>query len=60
MNRIHIVAPLVLIAGVHIHAVGGAYLGQDAQAQEIVWQRDLDTATQVALDSTKPLLVVFR
>lgn len=60
MNRLHFMVPMALLAGVHIHAVGASYLGREAQAQEIVWLRDLDTATSIAVDSSRPLLVVFR
>lgn len=60
MIRYHLAVPLSLLAAVHVVAVGGSYLRRDAQAQEIVWQRDLDAATQQALDSTRPLLIVFR
>ncbi len=60
MIRYHLAVPLTLLAVVHVYAVGGSYLRRNAQAQEIVWQRDLDSATQRALDSTRPLLIVFR
>ncbi len=60
MIRYHLAVPLTLLVALHVYAVGGSYLRRDARAQEIVWQRDLDAATQQALDSTRPLLVVFR
>jgi len=60
VNKLHFMAPMALLAAVHIQAVGTSFLASEAQAQEIVWQRDLSTATRIAVDSTRPLLVVFR
>lgn len=60
MIRYHLIVPLTLLAALHVYAVGGSYLRRDAQAQEVLWRRDLDAATRVAADSTRPLLVVFR